>query len=658
MNDRSEFVLRLIDRITAPSKSMLRAVRALRQSLRDLKTAETGATAGAMAAGKAVRKAGVDAAMGAKGFDAAARAMDRAAAGRSRTLARQARIRELGLPGPQFGPVFDRRRAGLRSPFLRITNTLGGGGKAAQGLWDWNKAAGAAIERWGALRASFMSTPFGYVLSGIGRIATGLFDVVKYAGMAVLKVSALAVALGGVAAAALTKFTVGLAMFAERSRNAFSNVIGDRGLGEKAFEHGRKLAKEFGLDVEETIGSMVKLRSMQFSIKESTELIKISADLQTISKDAEATKRAITAITQIKAKGKLQSEELVGQLAEAGVSTVLVYEQLEKILKTNRQGVLKQLQQGAIDADTGITAIKAAILHKLQIDEAGKAGRDFANNTLAGLMNQVKSAPAQFGLDLEKLIDTGPVRGALQQIIGAFDGIDRNAVAGFIQQMIVGLSGIVPVVIEFGRGFGDSLGKITEALSFGKTGLMEYARGAGQSLGEFFAGAITLSKKLITVVPKALGGFFSGLDAGGIMRALEQADWKRIGSDIAVVARAIGSLVGGVAKLARVLGVGGGIAPQIERTGVDKVRKKDFGGVGGFILNDLLGVDTFERKAPAQSRLGGGGGQSEGDVNVGQFSIHVDASNSGSPKDVAHAIREGAFEALDRMRSRNIGLAQ
>jgi hypothetical protein len=658
MNDKSEFVLRLIDRITAPARAMVRSLRALRDMQRSVRDATKGVKTGAEGAGRAVRKAGMEAAAGAKGFESAARAMDKATAARARTIARMNAIRTGGLAAAlarnnttQFGPVHRPHLAGVRGSFL----PLGRAAKPAQALWDWNKAAGATLSKWGELRSAFMSTPFGYVLSGLGSLATGLFDLVKYAGMAVLKMGALAGVMGGVAAAALTKATVGLAMFAEQTRNAFGNVIGDKQLGVLAFEHARKVAKEFGLDVEDTIGSMVKLRSMQFSIREATELIKISADLQTISKDAQATKRAIIAITQIKAKGRLQSEELVGQLAEAGVSTVLVYEQLEKILKTDRAGVLKKLQAGAIDADTGIAAIQAAIMEKLHIHKAGEAGKRFANETLTGLFNQLKAAPGQFGLDLERIIDTGPVRESIKAILAAFDGIDRSAVGGFVGAMIQGFAKMVPAVLAFADGFVGSLGKITDALSFGEEDVTGFARSAGAGLAEFFADAITFARKLIPIVAEAGKGFFEGLDIGGFVNDMKAANWKQIGMDIRLVATAIGSLVHNFARLATLLG---GVVPDItsgvETTSSGGVTKKDVGGVAGFILNDLLGLDTFERKPPPQSRLGAGS-QNTTNLSASNWNFYV---QGGDAEDTAERVREKASNALEAFALRNVTYAQ
>jgi tape measure domain-containing protein len=382
---------------------------------------------------------------------------------------------------------------------------------------------------------------------------------------------------------------------------------------------------------------------------EITELIRFGADLQSITGHADAAQRSINAITKIKSTGRLQGDELM-MLAEAGVSLDLIYGELEKSLGKTRKEVLKAQSAGEISADVAVDAIKRAILHKVGIDEAGKAGKAFANTTLTGLFQQLQAAPKQFALDVADYINVEPLKDAVRAVLAAFNGADKAAIGGFVQQILTGLVKLVPVAIEFAKGFGSSLGAITDALSFGEMDMMEYARNAGVSLGEFFAGAIKLSKKLIEVVPKALGGFFAGLDSGGIMKSLENADWKQIGSDIAVVARAIGALVGGVAKLVRVLGVGEGIAPNIERTSADNVRKKDFGGLGGWLLNDLLGVETYERvAAPAEQNQTSARGP---EFQATGWNFYVSGG-----EETRKATRDGVVDALEAFGMRNVSHA-
>lgn len=640
MANAADYVLKLIDRVTGPARAMARSLGSVTAAQKAVKQASAGAQAGLTGVGAAAARAGKQAAAAAASVKALAYSTSaiRFKSVGGRALAGS--LSELGsFSGAMHGPVFDRKAQ--RSQMSLWDNLK----IDSQPLRKWNSAMGETLDKWGDLRAAFMKTPFGLVLGGLGSIASGLFSVISSIGMAILKVGALTLALGTLVAVGLTKGALAMAAFAERSKQAFGFLIGDKALGRAAFDVGVSLAKELGLNVEETVGQLSKLRSMQFSMRESVELVKLSADLKAITGDSQSAERALTALTQIKAKGKLQSEELVGQLAEAGVSTVLVYQELEKLLGKDRNGVLKALQGGNIDADTGIAAIKAAILHKLNAKEAGQVGKDFANNTLTGLWEQLRNAPSNFLLSLESLIDTDSVKGAIREILRAFEGIGRGNVGAFVNKIIAGFSKMVPVVIAFGEGFGSAFGKVLDAMTFDGAGVQDKAREAGRWLAEFFGNAITLVGKLTDVLPRAFESFMKGLDLNGLLDDIASADWSKFAQDLAAIASALGKITGFGASAARVLALGPDQSSTTEKT---------LSAVKDILVNpfsydthakNLFGLFSGgeEKTAPQRPGAAQQGGRS---VTVPKIEQHIYTSTGADPREIASEVGGATVDGL------------
>jgi len=195
------------------------------------------------------------------------------------------------------------------------------------------------------------------------------------------------------AAAAMVKFvgaTIKMAAWVEKTRMGFHFVAGGVKKGNAAMSRAIKLSKTYGLDVMETTDQFKKLLAMQFSLSEATDVVKMAADMKALGMGAEATQRIIVAMTQIKSAGKLAGGEMK-QLAEAGISTDLIYGALAKQLNKSVEQVKKMQAAGKITANQGLDAIKAAVKQKLHIDNLGDAGKK-ATKTLAGMWGKMKAA--------------------------------------------------------------------------------------------------------------------------------------------------------------------------------------------------------------------------------------------------------------------------
>lgn len=192
---------------------------------------------------------------------------------------------------------------------------------------------------------------------------------------------------------------LGKARFAERSRKSLELLTGSATAGEHVFQRSISLARQFGLNIENTTQSFQKLLSQQFSFKESEKLIKLTADMRAIGATADESKRALVALTQIRGKGRLQGDELI-QLAEAGVSRELIFQSLEKQLGVGRNDVRKLQEQGKVSADMALEAFEFAILQKTKTNAAGQAGTRFAQETLDGMLGVFATQREKFVLDI------------------------------------------------------------------------------------------------------------------------------------------------------------------------------------------------------------------------------------------------------------------
>jgi len=254
--------------------------------------------------------------------------------------------------------------------------------------------------------------------------------------------------------------TFELVAFGQNSRLALGNLTKHGAMPEKLFEHARALAVRFGLDVLDTTDQYKKFLALQFSPKAADNLIRMGADLQALGNSAEDVKGVFLALGQIKGKGRLQGEEML-QLAERGISTVLVQEEIGKILGGKTRDQVQKLQQaGKISADVGLQAIEQAINRKLGQSSLGQSGAKFADTTFTGMLNRIKSLGQDAGISLVDKVTapltamTGRGLDALEKFLGSPEG------AATISRIADGLGRAA----EFAGVLADSF-----AAAFGKT---------------------------------------------------------------------------------------------------------------------------------------------------------------------------------------------
>lgn len=310
------------------------------------------------------------------------------------------------------------------------------------------------------------------------------------------------IAVGALATGALVKATVETANWAERTELAFTRLTGGAAQGRQALATATKTAKELGLDLHETTDSFRKLLAAQFSLGQSNELVKMTADLRSIGIEGAEASRVILAITQIKAKGKLQAQEML-QLAEAGISLQLVYEALGRTTGKTRTELQKLQEAGKISADVGLAAIQDAVKHKLHESSFGEAGKAFANTTLQGMAGRLETAGQLLLVRVAKA--AAPAIDALKPILKDLtdwvDNIDGSSIGDFVSTIVEGLGAAVPMVKDFFVGFGDGASELAGELrrAFGTDTGFD-AKAFGHAVADGFGLAIKALGELLKII--------------------------------------------------------------------------------------------------------------------------------------------------------------
>jgi tape measure domain-containing protein len=302
--------------------------------------------------------------------------------------------------------------------------------------------------------------------------------------------------------AALTKAAIDAAMFGENTRLAFERLTGSAEMGDKAFQAVTHTVGELGLDLHATTESFRKLLAAQFSLGESTELVKMSADLSAIGIHGEEAARVLTAISQIKAKGKVQQEELL-QLAEAGVSLELIMKELQKTLGKTPAELAKLQQAGKISGDVGIEAIKNAVKQKLHIHEFGEARKAFVDSNLSGMIESLKAEGDLFFLKLGESISVAAeaLKPLVKETREWVENLDTSGVTEVVKSILDTLVKLVPLAREFLGGFIEGMGALAQGfkLDVDATTMMQAAE-AGRQFAEAIGTILKLAKMAGEVV--------------------------------------------------------------------------------------------------------------------------------------------------------------
>jgi tape measure domain-containing protein len=423
-----------------------------------------------------------------------------------------------------------------QSSLERLRGTIekfkSGFGRAVENLPDWGQKASSSLDRLKGKIKKFNK-------SGVGKAIEKLQDWGK---QAVISGAVATVAVG----AAVVGLTVKTVDFAAKSRIAFERVAHHGESGEQLFQRSIALAQDLGLDVQATAKQMIKFRALQFDQGQSEDLIKMGSDMRSLGASTDQVASIYAQFGQIMSKGRLQGEELT-VLAENGISTKLVYENLAKSLHKTVPEIQKLMAGGKITAAQGLDAIGAALLQKTHTTQFGQAGKMAADQTMSGLLARMQSssqgffvkladsvAPevmkafkeaidqfSDFGSEIHlfdqlseamKLLSRIAERGAplLRAFLEGFAGGVLQGVTTGFQDMSEALANMSKAdVFEFGSQLGTVLGQLVIALGFVVDAIRFMTGPVGRVIFWFIAIGLVVAKVVGILV--TLGPIFEAI---------------------------------------------------------------------------------------------------------------------------------------------------
>lgn len=255
----------------------------------------------------------------------------------------------------------------------------------------------------------------------VDRIKSGFEKIGSAGAMAAKALAATAAAMGAAAAAMAVaggKWMIETISFKENSMATFETMLGSEDAASRVFKQASKFAAETPFSSQEVISGFQRFLTAGFQEDELDKLMRAVGDVGA-SMGTEKMQSVMIAMGQIKAKGKLQSEELM-QLADAGIGQLSVKEALQRTSGKSREQVDKMITGGKITGDQGIEAILEAIRVSLSGGELG-GNMQRKSKTLDGLFSSMMDIPTTLlnSSDADKA--TEPLKETMRSIIKMFD---------------------------------------------------------------------------------------------------------------------------------------------------------------------------------------------------------------------------------------------
>lgn len=235
------------------------------------------------------------------------------------------------------------------------------------------------------------------------------------------------------------------AIEAERVRFALDRIT--EGQGEKWWAQSADYARRFGLNINGVAENLMQMKASGFSDDITKTIFLRMGDLRAVGATEETIGRALLAIRQVHAAGRLQGDEL-NQLSEAGINANFIYAELSKTLHKTIPEVIKLKEAGKLTSDIVIPAIADAIGVKTGGKEAGKAGEAAATGTLVGLWGKLKgswSIASTRALGDDSL---APLKKAVVDFTAWVEGPGGNKTIGAFGGMISRVFAAAPAIID------------------------------------------------------------------------------------------------------------------------------------------------------------------------------------------------------------------
>lgn len=371
----------------------------------------------------------------------------------------------------------------------------------------------------------------------------------SFVGKAFLGIAAIGATVGlavGTAVASLAvsggRWAIDALMFKEDTIVGFKTMLGSQEAAEEVYKQAAKFAATTAFSEQTIVSAFQRFTVAGFKTSELENLMKAAGDVGSAF-GTDKMDSFISALSKIKAKGKLGGEELMA-LAEAGISQQKVFEALAKTTGHSMEQVQKDISGGKIKAEAGIAAIMDAVAKGLS---GGKIGSlmEAKGNTLSGLFTTLFDRPkgllnassALTALDpLKKFISSmitalDPDSPTGKRIVVMFDAIAASVGAAFSKMGEIDLDKtfgkaldvvepLVQMMLSFGDGFMRGLGGLGPFMdTIGKKSPEEMAKfsEAAINLG-LAAGAVASAfLQIVLTIGQAIGpisaAFFAVYDA-------------------------------------------------------------------------------------------------------------------------------------------------
>mgnify|MGYP000873681241 FL=1 len=347
-----------------------------------------------------------------------------------------------------------------------------------------------------------MTMGFTELASALQLVERGLGAVTKLAGMASLGSSYAISAMG------------------ERSATirAYTQLTGSKEQANLELYRAQSFAQKTDFTSEAIEKSQARLMAQGFRGQELYSTLFAASDLASImpGNKNETLERVTMAMSQIRAKGKLQGEELTQQLAEAGLNTTLVKEQIKKSMGLKSTGEVDKLMgKGQITADIALPAIQRAILQQLGTSKAG----DFATSS-AGSVTALESNRAE----------------AIKNVLKGFDADENLPAMDRYKKALTDQGRLFDINSKTGKDLSLTVQDLANASLEAKSAVNEFVTGFTESFSESYA------KTLAKEGRNDIGSSIDQLDMLG--RAI-----GRLGSVASMAVGRTDTLVGSLAGL-------------------------------------------------------------------------------------------------------------
>lgn len=334
---------------------------------------------------------------------------------------------------------------------------------------------GDGFEKLFGAAGNFGSALAAKVMPGLRSMATAIPGIVTGIGAMAAAMGVAAVALG----AAAGKWALSGLSFNEDTKVAFKTLLGTQDGAERVFKWATKFAATTPFSSDEVVSSVQRFLTGGFKEDQLDTLMKAVGDVGA-NMGTEKMQQVSTAINQVKAKGKLQGEEMM-QLAEGGVGQSAVFAAIAKNLGISEDSAKARVSGGQINGEQGVAAIIEAIRQTQSGGELGSA-MGAKSQTLTGLFSTLKDIPSSMLFAAETGGATAPLKSMVKRISSYFEEGEPVFTKGVAM--------IERVSTAWGKAF-DSMG--------------------GLDVEAILTGAIDAIERLGTAAAPFMGGLLSGL---------------------------------------------------------------------------------------------------------------------------------------------------